>query len=997
MWKMLNVTLLLLIYILAPRVAHSQYTQYVNPFIGTGGHGHTYPGVSLPFGMVQLSPDTRTEGWDACSGYYYADSTIYGFSHTHLSGTGCADYCDILLMPTTGKPVLDPMPGGDVRKGYASRFSHATEEASPGYYSVWLDDDSIHAELTCTQRVGLHKYSFPATDAANIILDLTHRDKLLDSTYIRIVSDTKIEGLRRSRDWAQDQWLYFAIEFSQPITSAGISNDGQMPVSFTENTSLPLTCKGTALKAYFRFHSDGHTPVYVKCALSAVSCTGAWNNMQQEMPGWDFDKVRNQADSTWNKALSQIEVFLPGEKQKPLRDSTNKLVIFYTALYHCLLVPNIYSDVNGDYRGRDMQVHHANGFDYYTVFSLWDTFRGEHPLFTIIQQKRSADFINTFLKEYEQGGRLPVWELSSNETDCMIGYHSVSVIADAAVKGIGGFDYAEAYRAMKHSAELSLYGLGYYRDKGFIASNEEGESVSRTLEYSYDDWCIAQMAELVHAPETDIDSFLRRGRNFQNLYHDGFMQPRTNGGWYQPFDPSEVNFNYTEANAWQYTFFVPQDLGGHFNASGTQSASYMEERLDSLFTVSPHTNGREQVDISGLIGQYAHGNEPSHHIAYLYDYVGAPHKTAYRVHEIMNDFYKNAPDGLIGNEDCGQMSAWYVLSALGFYPVCPGWPYYAIGSPAFTEVRVHLENGKSFVVHAENLSDKNFYIQSATWQGEALNSTDIAHASLMQGGKLDCIMGPEPRDFAVQSHNSSDTSEVPRDPVIGPGDKIFFDSTDISVEAPGMTLYYTMDGKAPGMHSNQVTNMLHIKTDTSCVLKVMACNPQGICSGITTAHFTKIATHYKVRYITMYDHQYSAAGAVTLIDGQRGSGDFRTGNWQGWEGKNMEVVLDLGGIQEVSEAGGGFLQDVKSWIWMPVKLEVLGSEDGEHFHSLGTVMNTVPDTVLDSKAVQDLSVHFDTLQVRYIKFIAYNYGTIPAWHPGAGGKAWVFSDEVWVK
>jgi predicted alpha-1,2-mannosidase len=666
--------------------------------------------------MVQLSPDTRLTGWDGCSGYHYSDSIIYGFSHTHLSGTGISDYGDILLMPVVGSSVPFQALRGGPEEGYASRFKHENETASPGYYSVKLDDDDILVELTTTARVGMHRYTFPKTRLANILIDLTHRDKVLDSGF-RVTGEKTLVGWRRSEAWAKDQIVFFAIEFSQPFLAYTYASDVQGSPDVT----------GRDLKLLFRFDASSGAPLLVKVGISSVDTDGALKNLRAELDHWDFDKVRADAAAAWNAELNKIQV---------TGGSDVELTNFYTALYHAMTAPNLFNDVDGRYLGRDFKIHTAGDFSYYTVFSLWDTFRAAHPLYAIIDRKRTQDFMKTFLAQYEEGGRLPVWELAANETDTMIGYHAVSVIADAAVKRIDGFDLHKAFEAMKHSAELRDYrGLGAYIDKGFLTMEEERESVSKVLEYAYDDWCIAEVARILGKTE-DYRRYSRRAQSYKNVFDPvtGFMRPRSNGNWIEPFDPREVTFAFTEANSWQYTFFAPQDISGLIDLMGGRRR--FADKLDQLFAAESRTTGREQADITGLIGQYAHGNEPSHHMAYLYNYVGEPWKTQFRVHQIMKEFYKPEPNGLIGNEDCGQMSAWYVFSAAGFYPVTPGSTVYAIGSPLFPALRFNLENGKTFTVIAREISDRNIYIQSATLNGKPYQRSFLLHEDLINGGEL---------------------------------------------------------------------------------------------------------------------------------------------------------------------------------------------------------------------------------------------------------------------
>ncbi|HEU0136883.1 MAG TPA: GH92 family glycosyl hydrolase, partial [Flavobacterium sp.] len=646
-------------------------SQHVNPFIGTGGHGHTFPGATVPFGMVQLSPDTRIDGsWDGTSGYHYSDKVIYGFSHTHLNGTGVSDFGDIMLMPTMGEPHLEPTQ-------YSSNFSHQKEQAKAGYYSVVLDKHKIAVELSASTRVGFHQYTFNNAGQANIILDLNHRDHLIMGE-VHVIDDRTIEVMRNSSAWVTDQHVFARIEFSRPMKITRINNNAFAPAK-----PIDKLIAGSLLAISFSTEVKKGEQIQVKVALSPTSRDGARLNMF-EIKGWKLHDVRQRAAEMWNRELSKIII---NEK------NSDKLSIFYTALYHTMMQPNIAQDIDRKYRGRDNNIYTAEGFDYYSVFSLWDTFRAAHPLYTLIDKKRTSDFINTFLKQYEQGGRLPVWELASNETDCMIGYHSVSVIADAMSKGIGGFDRQEAFEAAVHSATLNHFGLDAYKQHGYISIDDEHESVSKTLEYAYDDWCIAQMAKMLNKPD-DYADFMQRSQSWKNVFdkQTGFMRPRKNGGWDKPFDPREVNNNFTEGNSWQYSFFVPQDIAGMIAAYGGNEK--FEAKLDEMFAAESKTTGREQVDITGLIGQYAHGNEPSHHIAYLYNFVGKPEKTTKLVHSVLNDFYKNSPDGLIGNEDCGQMSAWYVLSSMGMYATTPGKPEWSLTTPYFNKVTVQLEDGK---------------------------------------------------------------------------------------------------------------------------------------------------------------------------------------------------------------------------------------------------------------------------------------------------------------
>ena len=950
--------LILFLILLVPAQVSAQrdLTRYVNPFVGTGGHGHTFPGAIVPFGMVQLSPDTRLTGWDGCSGYHYSDSVVYGFSHTHLSGTGISDYGDVLLMPSVGE-----------RVNRTSRFSHQNEKASPGYYSVRLDDHNILVELTATARTGMHRYTFPATDEANILLDLDHRDKLLDSKF-QLLDLTTVIGWRRSQAWAQDQIVYFAIQFSEPIS--GLSHEKKPK------------------KVLFRFDASDGKPVLVRVGISAVSTDGALRNLRAELNHWDFDKVKADAEAAWNRELSKITV---------TGGSYAQLTNFYTSIYHAMTAPNIFMDVDGQYRGRDFKTHKATDFTNYTVFSLWDTFRAAHPLYTIIDTKRTRDFIKTFLVQYEQGGRLPVWELAANETDTMIGYHAVSVIADAAAKGIDGFDLKRAFVAMRHSAELRHYGLGAYTDNGLIGTEDERESVSKVLEYAYDDWCIAQVARMVGDTE-NYNRYLARAQRYKNVFDSqtGFMRPRTNGGWTEPFDPREVTFHFTEANSWQYTFFVPQDVNGLIDRLGGREK--FVRKLDQMFEAESRTTGREQADITGLIGQYAHGNEPSHHIAYLYNYAGKPWKTQFRVRQIMDQFYKPTPDGLIGNEDCGQMSAWYVLSAAGFYPVTPGSTTYAIGSPLFPEVELNLENGKTFTIRARNVSARNIYIQSAKLNGRPYRKSYFDHADLVAGGELIFEMGSKPNfRWGTAPISRIDSSSILPVPVIKSAGQTFKDQLTIDIqllEAPA-TIFYTTDGSKPTPESERFTKPFVI--DKTTTVKAIAVNGGGQ-SATAIARFHQIPHDWKLTLLSKYSQQYTGGGDAALIDGIRGTTNWTSGAWQGYWGKDLVAVVDLGKPQMISKLGAGFLQETGSWIWMPRTVNFELSLDGQNFTPVLSIPNDVPDgsdpNVNVGTLAKDFVKNITRRQARYVRITAVNFGKIPAWHPGHGGDAWIFADEI---
>ena len=962
--------------------AQQGYVQYVNPFIGTGGHGHTYPGATVPHGMLQLSPDTRLDGWDGCGGYHYSDSFIYGFSHTHLSGTGVSDYGDILLMPMNGKPSPN-------NKIYGSAFSHANENASAGYYSVKLDDDNIQTEFTATERVGFHHYSFSSAQQNNIILDLKHRDEVIES-YMTIEDSVTVTGLRRSKAWANDQYVFFVIKFSKPISKSGVWQDTVL----SENQS---SASSKNIKAFFQFNLAGTKDIYVKVAISPVSVEGAKKNLEAEIPGWNFAEIKKQAAQKWDVELGKIDV---------KSDNIDKLKIFYTALYHTAIVPNINMDVDGQYRGRDNNIHKAEGFTYYSVFSLWDTYRGAHPLYTIIDRARTLDYIKTFLLQYQQGGRLPVWELASCETDCMIGYHSIPVIVDAYAKGIKDFDTKLALEAMKKSATWNHLGLPAYISNGVLEVDDESESVSKNLEYAYDDWCIAMFAKMT-GNDADYREYIKRAQYYKNILDikTGFMRPRKNGDWLKPFDPREVNNNFTEANSWQYSFYFPQDIAGYLQMTG--GAKKLEEKLDGLFTAPAQTTGRDQSDITGLIGQYAQGNEPSHHIIYLYDYTAKAYKAQELVHKVMTEMYHNTPDGLIGNEDCGQMSAWYVLSALGFYPVTPGTTNYMIGTPEFNLATINLENEKTFVINAAGLSDQNFYIQNMLlsttgsmrpkpWDSTYLKNSDIANGGLitfMMGDKPSKLFSTTPKPLLA---TIKPALNIVLNPVINGGPVPFKNSKQVSIESQqkNVTVYYSMDGTEPTIMSKRYTTPLNI--DKSVVLKAIAVNGKGVKSFITTAVYKKIPHNWTVQYNTNYEQQYDGGGVDGLIDGITGTIDWRKGNWQGYQKTDVDFVVDLKAVKPVSKINVRFLQDTKAWIVMPKQVTIEVSTDGKNFTQIYKGQKLLYISNLQPQ-IMDVEPSFVATTARYVRVKAVQYGKLPKWHEGAGGDTHIFIDEIQIQ
>ena len=943
---------------------------YVNPFIGTGGHGHTYPGATMPFGMLQLSPDTRLDGWDGCSGYHYSDNEIYGFSHTHLSGTGVSDYGDILLMPTN-KQVFNN--GADGKEGYKSKFSHTNEVAEPGFYKVHLEDTNIDVELTVSKRSGMHKYNFPTADNQFVILDLLHRDKVLAAKITKI-SDTEIVGYRFSEAWADDQRLFFSIKTSHPFTDV--------------LQSPPKKGMAAAQKIALNFINPNNEPVFIKIGISAVDIEGAKKNLEAEIGNKTFEQVKKTAQEFWEQQLEKIVLEDTNEDNK-----TN----FYTSLYHVSIAPNLYQDVDGRYRGMDLKIHETKDFDYYTVFSLWDTYRAAHPLYTIIEQDRTNDFINTFLAKYDEGGIMPIWDLAGNYTHCMIGYHAVPVIADAYLKGIRKYNVEKAFKAMKHSATRDTLGLDSYKNFGFIPVEKESESVSKTLEYAYDDWTIAQMAKDL-GKEEDYKTYTERAQSYKNVFDPNtqFMRGRFRNTWFAPFDPYEVNFNYTEANSWQYSFYVPQDISGFTTLLGGKQQ--LENQLDKLFTAEDKTSGSHQVDITGLIGQYAHGNEPSHHMAYLYNFVNKPFKTQEKTRQILTELYTNSPDGISGNEDCGQMSAWYIFSSLGFYPVTPGSNQYIIGSPLFDKATINLENGKSFTVEAIDNSSENKYIKSAILNGENYEFSFINHKDIINGGSLVFEMADKQTNWGTADKyipkTSIDEHLIVATPFIEKGKIAFKGSTEITLgnvdkEA---TIFYTL-----GDEFQQYKEPF--KISEKGILKVYA-EKEGLKSKTITTDFYKINPDIKINLKSEYANQYSAGGDDALIDGVLGTEDFRTGTWQGYFDADLVAVVDLGKVDnKEGKITVNFLEDQRSWIFLPIEVDCLVSSDGKSFRSLGKYND------LNTKEKEDVSVqnyvfkYPPRFKVRYIKVIAKKLGILPKWHLGYkhDGRSWLFVDEIQIK
>jgi len=749
--------------ITSSRAAKSDFTQYVNPFIGTSKMGHVFPGATAPFGMVQLSPQTNFEAmfkkdgtynsktYEYCAGYQHRDSTIIGFSHTNLSGTGHSDLGDFLVMPTVGKLVLDPLKTNENTKGFYSRFSHNTEKATPGYYQVNLDSYDITAELTASERVGFHQYTFPKSDNSHIILDMVynvyhHHNKNV-WTFIRVENDSLITGYRQTKGWARTKKLFFAMSFSKAFKSYGhkkydtIKYDGFYR-QFNQDKNFPEMA-GKNIRAYFNFDTEVDEKIKIKFALSSVSTSGALKNLNAEIPHWDFNKTKADTRQLWNKELSKIEITSIDEADKKT---------FYSALYHSNLSPIIYEDVDGKYRGLDQNIHQSKDFTNYSVFSLWDTYRALHPLFNIIQPKRNNDMIKSMLAHHDQSvhNMLPIWSHYANENWCMIGYHATSVIADAIAKKVGDFNHEHALKASVNTANVRYFnGIGDYIDYNYVPDDKSHSSVSKTLEYSYNDWCIAQIAKQVENTAVEKE-FTKRSEYYNNVYDPkiGYMRPKLSDGTFrQNFNPMDTHGQgFIEGNAWNYGLYVPQNINNMIRIMGGKK--HFSQHLDSLFTMDiddKFINQHEDITRDGIIGNYVHGNEPGHHIPYLYNWTDEPYKTQSRVRMILDTMYGPTVDGLCGNDDAGQMSAWYIFSSLGFYPVTPGSSDYALGSPLVKKATIHLDNGKTLKLTVKNQSRKNVYVQHVSVNGKKTENMLLSHHDIINGGEIIFEMGTTPK------------------------------------------------------------------------------------------------------------------------------------------------------------------------------------------------------------------------------------------------------------
>lgn len=934
----------------------------VNPFIGTDGTGHTFPGATSPFGMVQLSPDTRNDdSWEGCSGYYYSDEKILGFSHTHLSGTGCSDYGDLLLMPFN-LPTFS-----NAQKEAMSTQNHSKDLAWAGFYQTTLQNQ-ILVKLTTTERTGIHSYSFPNNDNKQILIDLKHRDQLLNFEF-SIPNDSTILGHRKSKAWASNQDFYFAIRFSSPFKGLKSNTGENIPLHFPYSDSLnhPILV--------LEFAKNTPQNIITRVGISQVDSHGALKNLEAEAKHNSFERYLKNNEFLWQKQLEKIE--FQGK-------NANKDTLFYTALYHCMIAPNIASDIDGRYRGMDRKIHSANDYIHYTVFSLWDTYRALHPLFTIIERKRTEDFLKTFLNMFKHGGKLPVWELAANETNCMIGYHSVSVFADALAKGIP-FDLNLACQAGEVSANQPNFGIQKYATQGYLQIEDEPESVSKTIEYSYDDYCLYKLFTAKGEPKK-AQYYLNRSKGLFQLMdpETGLMRPRTNGGFIPNFDPYRVDNNYTEANAWQYSY----SFAHHLPLFEKLSPQPLELQLDKIFTASTKTSGRSQADMTGLIGQYVQGNEPSHHIAYLYMFTNAPYKTQDYLSQIMESMFSTKPDGLPGNEDCGQMSAWYVFTALGFYPIVPGDNYYIFGKPFFKNASINLENGTKIQLKIKNPEQP--YLNRVQ-VSKPFKKIGFTHDLFQKNDSIVYHMSPAHAQV-VSENNLAEPSEnwIPI-PSIESESISFRDSILVNIKGFKNTrVYYALNNSKK---FEPYTGAFWIKEKT----KVQAYCQFGQDTTQKSAVVTKELKTYQHKdlYVDLLSKPLSSYfpgnGSDALVDGILGDAEWKKGNWIGFQGNDISLILK-GNERKNSICFIRVLQEERSWIFVPKQANFT-------FYLKGKIVDE-QDTKIErhnvEAAVHEIQIYTDK-KFDSVKIILKYPGDISAPHPGAGHKSIQFIDEVGFK
>jgi predicted alpha-1,2-mannosidase len=987
----------------AALLAQTSFSSFVNPFCGTAAHGHTFPGATLPFGMVQLSPDTDIRGWDWCSGYHASDSSMLGFSHTHLSGTGGAALGDVLVMPGTGPLQFNPGDKKQPGTGYRSRFDHASESAAPGYYKVMLRDYGITAELTASRRAAMHRYTFPG-DSGHVLVDLIHGiNEKTTRSWIHVISPTKIEGMRQSSGWAENRVVYFAMEFSKPATAVLGTRDIQFYDSLTiERNAGVLGC--------FIFTGLQQKPLTIKVGISFVDAAGAWNNLNTEIAGQTFDQVRSAAGGAWEKELAKIQVAGKNNEER---------ATFYTALYHSMICPNLFSDCDGRYRGMDNVIHTAQNYEHYTIFSLWDTFRAEHPLFTIIDTARAKDFVRSLLDKGKQFGVLPIWELDANETECMIGYHAVPVIADAIVKGIFPADFPGAYEAMTKAAHQDKYAIQPYNRLGYVPADKETDAVSRTLEYAYDDWCIAQVARKLGKAD-DYATYMSRALSYKNVFDPvtGLMRGRfLDGRWRPAFDPLEPFplgvGDFTEGNSWQYSWFVPQNIFGLIDGMGGEQR--FGNKLDSLFTLASSPKYRQLSDVTGLIGQYAHGNEPSHHTIFLYNFANQEWKTQQRARQIMHELYSSEPDGLCGNDDCGQMSAWYVFTAMGFYPVTPASLNYTWSSPLFDSVAIRLPNGKTFRLIAHDNSSENKFIRKIVIDGKPCTTPYLSHEVIVNGGLVELFMGSQSEAMHFNTKIARGEEEKSFSGILPPRHDVFVpwmenerycftDSVIVRLHTttPDGIIRYTVDGSAPTPSSPVYQSPLtfsepvHLKAVT---YKLNTASDDTLSAVFTRTLFRdesrRDTVYPRITYLQPFDQEYASTGQTALIDGLLGTKRFKDHAWQGFYGNDLDVIIDLGKTTAIGRVSLSCLDDPVSWILRPDSVRIATSVDGVHYTTVSEF--PVPERVSYIPEQISFSTPKIFARARYVHVFAKNRKVLPYWHNSTGRTCFIFADEILIE
>jgi putative alpha-1,2-mannosidase len=946
----------------------------INPFIGTGGHGHTHPSAQAPFGMIQLGPNTRYDGWDGCSGYHYTDSAMYGFTCTHLSGTGVSDYGDLLMLPYSSP----------TKEGDHIKFFKEDEHAQAGYYACILDDGT-RIEATAGERIGKLRLHYPPKSSPGIMVDLNFRDRVLKQDFSAL-GNGKFEGRRISEGWAREQHFYFGFEVSPAPDSVWKLSPG----------------------VYWLALPDGTVNAEVSIGMSGTSEEGAWRNFFGEKANRNFEEIFKETQDKWKKELakSKVKSALP-----------NQRAIYATALYHAYSVPNLWSDVDGSYRGQDNVIYRDTVNRHYTVFSLWDTYRTAHPLYTITQPERTQEFVYGMLDMYKQRGRLPIWELAGNETDCMIGYHSVSVLADAIAKGYHT-DTALTLEAMRATAEMDVFGLGAYQESGFLSIEDESESVSKTLEYAYDDACIAWTAQRFEDWNTYM-AYDQRSSAYRSLIdpESGYVRPRTNGDFYSPYNPREVNNHFTEANAFQYSFSPVHDIegwmevltnfrGGRDNWNNLPRKKQkllvksrhdvLEDLLDGLFYASSHTTGRDQADITGLIGQYAHGNEPSHHITYLYNATNNPRRTSYWVHRILGSQYQNAPDGLSGNEDCGQMSAWYVMASMGMYPLVPGKPEYQISTPWWDAIHLELPNGKELDITVE---DVGTYIMDYD-RGDSVQvpfqKRYFTHEELLEGGQWKVKRGDEPSDwgkvyrYATKMKNPTPPAPIVRVP------RTFTGTAQVEIIPTGQYDLWQYHSYENVKWKKDRKGRVRIGTAYDNGF-VTAITPHfGYGNHVAKAVFSKRDDNLEAAWVVGHPSgQYTAGGPQAMVDGITGDTDWRKGHWVGVQGHDATLEIKLKKSKQVQTVHVGILKDIRAWIAAPQKVEVQVLYEGDdQWHFFGAME-------MDNPLGQEEAVRHDVVLsnprtdlVKAIRITYTNAGRLQDWHPGAGYQSYFFTDEV---